>query len=151
MLEPIQEHVFHLQGLKGFSARFEVDAKGAVTLCYLTQPNGTFTLTKVGTPSVSATETSSRSTNATSENGLSLYAGEYLMGGQSVRIFIDKGQLKATIPGQPTYELVPGSLPEFSIKGISGYRVVFEKDPSGQVIGFVMYQPNGSIKADKKK
>lgn len=151
VLEPIQEHVFHLQGLKGFSARFEVDAKGVVTLCYLTQPNGTFTLTKVGTPAVSATEPSSRSTNASSETALSLYAGEYLMGGQSVRIFIDKDQLKATLPGQPTYELVPGNLPEFSIKGVSGYRVVFEKDPNGQVIGFVMYQPNGSIKADKKK
>lgn len=151
VLVPMQEHVFHLEGLKGFVARFEVDVKGLVTLCHLTQPNGTFTLTKAGTPSVSAVVPSSRSTNTISETGLSLYAGEYLMAGQNVQIVIDKGQLKATLPGQPAYELVPGSLPEFSIKGVSGYRVVFEKDVSGQVIGFVMYQPNGSIKADKKK
>lgn len=151
VLEPVQEHVFHLQGLKGFSARFEVDAKGVVTLCYLTQPNGTFPLTKVVTPSVPATESSAGTTNTASETEWRLYAGEYQMGGQSVKIFIDKGQLKASLPGQPTYELVPGNLPEFSIKGVTGYRVVFNKDQSGQVIGFMMYQPNGSIKAEKKK
>lgn len=151
VLEPVQEHVFHLQGLKGFSARFEVDAKGVITLCYLTQPNGTFPLTKVVTPSVPATESSAGTTNTASETEWRLYAGEYQMGGQSVKIFIDKGQLKASLPGQPTYELVPGNLPEFSIKGVTGYRVVFNKDQSGQVIGFMMYQPNGSIKAEKKK
>jgi CubicO group peptidase (beta-lactamase class C family) len=46
-LEPAKEHIFTLKGLTGFSARFELDEKGAVRFCHLIQPNGTYKLTKV--------------------------------------------------------------------------------------------------------
>lgn len=46
-LEPVRENTFTLKGLTGFSARFELDEKGNVTVCHLTQPNGTYTLKKI--------------------------------------------------------------------------------------------------------
>jgi len=150
VLEPVQEHVFHLQGLKGFSARFEVDPKGVVTICYLTQPNGTFTLKKMGSSTVSNSSGSSRTQGNQTEK-FDSYAGEYLMGGQVVKIFIESAILKASVPGQPTYTLIQMKDQEFSIQGVAGYQVIFEKDPKGQVLGFTMRQPNGSVKAEKKQ
>lgn len=149
---PVKEHVFNLKGLTGFSARFIVDDKGNVTGCALTQPNGTFELTKVLTtaPATVSAPTSNTVMGAT-EAGLSSYTGEYMMGGQTVKIWMDAGKLKALLPGQPPYELVQGKNEAFSIKGVTGYSVVFEKDTKGSVTGYTMYQPNGSVKAEKKK
>jgi len=45
-LEAVRENTFILKGLTGFSARFELDEKGTVSFCHLTQPNGTYKLKK---------------------------------------------------------------------------------------------------------
>lgn len=148
---PIKEHVFNLKGLNGFSARFEVDQKGDVVVCNLIQPNGSFQLKKVFTETTPVSEPASNATRGTKEIGLEQYVGEFMMGGQTIKIFTDSGKLKASIPGQPTYELVSVKPNEFSIKGVTGYSVLFEKNNQGVVSGYTMQQPNGSVKAEKKK
>lgn len=148
---PVTEHLFNLKGLNGFSVRFKLDGQGNVTGCALTQPNGTFQLKKVFTDKASAAEQHSTAADGIKETGFHPYTGEYNMGGQTVKIFMDAGKLKASIPTQPVYELVQVKEHTFSISGVNGYSVVFEMDNKGKVIGYMMYQPNGSIKAEKKK
>jgi CubicO group peptidase (beta-lactamase class C family) len=150
-MEPVRENTFNLKGLTGFSAKFEVDDKGNVTACNLTQPNGTFKLRKVVKDNKPAATQNSNSNTVIKNTEIAEYTGEYLMGGQTVKIFMDGGKLKASLPGQPLYELVNVKNDEFSIIGVKGYGVTFEKNEKGEVIGFTMKQPNGSIKGERKK
>lgn len=148
---PIKEHVFNLKGLNGFSARFELDQKGDVIVCHLTQPNGSYQLKKIVAETSPVSQQASTVISTAKETELNQYAGDFLMGGQAIKIFTEAGKLKASIPGQPTYELVPVKPNEFSIKGVTGYSVLFEKNNQGIVIGYTMQQPGGSIKAERKK
>jgi CubicO group peptidase (beta-lactamase class C family) len=149
-MEPVQVNTFNLKGLTGFSAKFEVDDKGNVIACNLTQPNGTFKLKKVVKDNKPAAAQNSNSNTQVKNAGITQYAGEYNMGGQTVKVFVDGDKLKASLPGQPVYELVNIKNDEFSIKGVKGYGVTFEKNEKGEVIGFTMKQPNGSIKGERK-
>jgi hypothetical protein len=150
-MEPVKENTFNLKGLTGFSARFEVDVKGTVTACDLTQPNGTFKLKKVIKESKTVTPKNPDFNTVTDNGGLKQYTGEYNLGGKTVKIFIDAGKLKASLPGQPVYELVNVNKDKFSIKGVTGYGVAFEKNENGEVTGFTMQQPGDSVNAEKKK
>lgn len=58
--------------------------------------------------------------------------------------------LTLTVPGQPTYELVPTRGTSFDIKGLHGFSVKFEKDASGAVTQLIIYQPNGTFVAKRK-
>jgi hypothetical protein len=55
-----------------------------------------------------------------------------------------------TLPGQPTYHLVPG-LGEFTLKEIPGISVAFVEDAQGKVTAVTSIQPNGVFTATKKK
>lgn len=147
-MEPVKENTFNLKGLTGFSARFEVDDKGTVSACDLTQPNGTFKLKKIIKETVAPENPGSNT--VTDSEGLKQYTGEYNLGGKTVKIFIDAGKLNASLPGQPVYELVNVNKDRFSIKGVTGYGVAFEKNENGEVTGFTMQQPQGSVHAEKK-
>ena len=54
------------------------------------------------------------------------------------------------IAGQTVYELVPYKDREFTIKGLTGFRVAFTIDKSGAVTEAVFYQPNGIFTAKRK-
>src|SRR3989337_2873538 len=58
--------------------------------------------------------------------------------------------LTLTVPGQPTYTLVPLQGTSFSIKGMSGYTVEFKRSPAGAVTEVVFYQPNGTFAAKRR-
>lgn len=73
------------------------------------------------------------------------------MGGQTVKIYLKQEILAAKIPGQPEYTLVSGNKDEFSIKGVTGYSIKFESNEKREVVAFILTQPNGSVRAEKKK
>lgn len=58
--------------------------------------------------------------------------------------------LQLTIPGQPSYDLVPTRGLVFNLKGLNGFSVEFEKDPSGKVSEMLVVEPGGATVAKKK-
>ncbi len=77
--------------------------------------------------------------------------GTYELGSITVTVAL-RGEhtLTLTVPGQPTYELVPTRGTSFDIKGLHGFSVKFEKDASGAVTQLIIYQPNGTFVAKRK-
>jgi CubicO group peptidase (beta-lactamase class C family) len=64
-----------------------------------------------------------------SEDALSRFVGKYAMAAPPIEVSLEMigGQLKATVPGQPVYTLVPVSPTRFRIDGApAGYFVQFE-------------------------
>jgi dipeptidyl aminopeptidase/acylaminoacyl peptidase/CubicO group peptidase (beta-lactamase class C family) len=78
-------------------------------------------------------------------------AGDYQIIFQTVSVAL-RGEhtLTLTVPGQPTYELVPTRGTSFDLKGLNGYSVTFKKDASGAVTEAVFQQPNGNFVAKRK-
>src|SRR5205085_4561297 len=58
---------------------------------------------------------------------LTRLAGRYL-GPAPAAVELRGSHLTMTIPGQPTYELVPAADGWFDLKGLSGYRAQFDGD-----------------------
>ncbi len=78
------------------------------------------------------------------------YVGEYELSGQSATVTLQEEGLALSVPGQPTYELVPSRGTVFSVKGLSGYSVRFIVE-AGEVTAASFVQPNGVFRAVKKK
>jgi hypothetical protein len=78
-------------------------------------------------------------------------AGEYVLGGVTAKVELkDEKTLTLTVPGQPTYELVPSRGLSFDLKGLTGFSVEFRKDAGGAVTEVVFFQPNGAFVAKRK-
>jgi dipeptidyl aminopeptidase/acylaminoacyl peptidase/CubicO group peptidase (beta-lactamase class C family) len=78
-------------------------------------------------------------------------AGDYQLGPQPIRIALkDDHTLTLTVPGQPTYELVPTRDLTFDFKGLSGFSVKFQQDKAGAVNELLLYQPNGTFAAKRR-
>jgi CubicO group peptidase (beta-lactamase class C family) len=79
------------------------------------------------------------------------FVGEYELGGTAVTVSLRGDDLLTlTVPGQPTYELVPTRGTSFDLKGLSGYSVEFKQEESGAVNELVLTQPNGTFVAKRK-
>jgi len=82
---------------------------------------------------------------------LETLAGDYQIGLQSLTVALkDDHTLSLTVPGQPTYELVPTRDLSFDLKGLNGYSVTFQKDKAGAVNEVLFFQPNGTFAAKRK-
>ncbi|MCU0224601.1 MAG: serine hydrolase [Acidobacteria bacterium] len=80
---------------------------------------------------------------------LDRFVGEYSLGPQTITVARRGSALVASIPGQPTYELVPYKGTEFNLKGMKGFSVRFvEKD--GKATGATFIQPDGVYEAKRK-
>jgi len=79
------------------------------------------------------------------------FVGEYELGETVLAVSL-KGddKLALSVPGQPTYELVPTRGTSFDLKGLSGYWLEFKRDDSGAVKELVLNQPNGTFVAARK-
>jgi len=79
------------------------------------------------------------------------FVGEYDLGGAVLTVAL-KGDdtLTLTVPGQPSYGLVPTRGTSFDLKGLSGFSVEFTRDESGVVTELVLYQPNGTFVAKRR-
>jgi hypothetical protein len=82
---------------------------------------------------------------------LEQFEGEYELGTTVLSVALrGDDTLTLTVPGQPTYELVPSRETTFDLKGLSGYSLEFKKDESGAVTELVLYQPNGTFAATRR-
>lgn len=79
------------------------------------------------------------------------FLGLYEIYGYSVEIVLRNHTLCAVIPGQPTYELVPGAENEFTVKSMTGYNLRFVLDADGKVEEVLLMQPYGTFVAHPKK
>jgi hypothetical protein len=84
---------------------------------------------------------------------LQKFVGEYELGPGAIAKFYIKGEktLCAFIEGQPEYELVPTEKDKFELKILKGYSVQFEENNKGEIIAASFIQPNGTFKATRKK
>jgi hypothetical protein len=79
------------------------------------------------------------------------FVGEYDLGGVVMAVALrGDDTLTLTVPGQPTYELVPTRGTSFDLKGLSGYSAEFRRDETGAVSELVLAQPNGTFVAQRK-
>lgn len=85
------------------------------------------------------------------EEALKEYTGTYnFTPQQKMEITLVEGTLRANLPGQPEYTLDPVDKDQFVLRGLSGFRFVFKRSDSGEVIGVTSDQPNGSYYAPKE-
>ncbi len=79
--------------------------------------------------------------------------GEYELAPGVIAKFYIKGEKKlyAFLEGQPEYELVPTDKNKFDIKTLKGYHVQFEANEKGEILSASFIQPEGIFKAPKKK
>jgi CubicO group peptidase (beta-lactamase class C family) len=76
--------------------------------------------------------------------------GEYQLGAVTATVALRGSLLTVTVPGQPTYELLPQRRRGFQLKGLSGYSVRFDLDGNGAVTGARFVQPEGVFPAKRK-
>jgi hypothetical protein len=90
---------------------------------------------------------------AVKKSDLEKYVGEYELQPGAVAKFYIKGEktLYAFIEGQPEYELVPTDKNKFDLKILKGYSVKFEENTKGEIISVNFVQPQGIFKASRKK
>jgi CubicO group peptidase (beta-lactamase class C family) len=82
---------------------------------------------------------------------LARLAGGYLLGPQTVTFDVRGSALWATVPGQPSYELLPTRNNTFLLKGLSGFSVKFDVDEQGAPVRASFLQPNGVFAAERKR
>jgi len=82
---------------------------------------------------------------------LEQFEGEYELGTSVLTVGLrGDDTLTLTVPGQPTYELIPSRETAFDLRGLSGYSLEFKRDESGAVTELVLYQPNGTFAATRR-
>ncbi|MFP4082262.1 MAG: serine hydrolase [Candidatus Aminicenantes bacterium] len=79
---------------------------------------------------------------------LSQFTGEYEVMEMKVTISLKGDTLFATIPSQPTMELVPYKGTEFTLKGLEGYSIEFVIEQS-RVTEIKVSQPGGTFRGKK--
>jgi len=80
---------------------------------------------------------------------LSQFAGEYEVMGMVISVSLKGNALFASIPGQPTIELVAYKGTEFSLKGLEGYSLKFILEQA-RITEIVVSQPGGTFRGKKK-
>ena len=72
------------------------------------------------------------------------------MGEVPVEVKTRNKTLTVTLPGQPTYTLVPKSDNRFELKELSGFFVEFDFEKE-EIQSLTFHQPNGTFVAKRKE
>lgn len=90
---------------------------------------------------------------AVKKSDLEKYVGEYELQPGAIAKFYIKGEntLYAFIEGQPEFELVATDKNKFELKIMKGYSVKFDENDKGEIVAASFVQPNGTFKAPRKK
>lgn len=137
----VKENEFTVKGAPGFIVRFETDTHKDITGFTLIQPDGKVKANKVSGVVNTATATPVQLT----KEQLDKYSGDYLLPGNTLQVKLNDTILVAKIPGQQDYELVPVSESNFTVKGVSGFSLQFQKDNKGNVSECIISQPGGNV------
>lgn len=82
---------------------------------------------------------------------LEQFTGEYeIMGAPLIVSLKGEDTLIVSIPGLPDVELAPYKEAVFTVKGLSGFSVEFERDAAGAVTAAIVTQPNGVFTAPRR-
>ncbi len=84
---------------------------------------------------------------------LKQFVGQYALVGLPMTVtvaFKGENALAISIPGQPSYELVPDKNTEFHMKGLSGFSIEFMRNESAVVTEALLVQPGAVFTAQKK-
>ena len=86
------------------------------------------------------------------KDALKKYEGDYELAPGVIAKFYIKGEktLNAFIEGQPEYELMATGKNKFELKALKGYSVLFEENDKGEILSASFIQPNGTFKAKRK-
>lgn len=92
-----------------------------------------------------------RSSKEISNDSLQAYTGEYEIGNITIKVYTrTDSSLYMFVPGQPEYKLIPIDKDKFSLKGLNGFSVQFNRNGKNVIIEMLSIQPNGTFKAKKK-
>jgi len=75
--------------------------------------------------------------------------GRYDLSGQRLTVAVKGDGLTMTIPGQPTYDLVPELGGEYALAQVKTITVRFVEDAKGTVTAMEIYQPSGVYTAKR--
>ncbi|MEO8399798.1 MAG: hypothetical protein ABI550_08310, partial [Ignavibacteriaceae bacterium] len=146
-LLPIDSTEFIIENLPNYKMIFGRDAENKIISVTSSQPNGDFKAEKIS-DAVSIDEEKEKIKLSVDE--LKKFEGTYEFApGNEMKIYLKDDELKALLSGQPEYTLQPVAQNEFNLKGMQGFKIVFE-EKNGQIISVTSMQPNGSFKANKK-
>ncbi len=81
---------------------------------------------------------------------LEAYVGQYEIMGATVEVYLEEGELKLSVPNQPTYTLEPVKSDVFNIQDVDGFSVAFSRGEGEAVNAMTFMQPNGNFKAERK-
>lgn len=85
-----------------------------------------------------------------SENELKKFEGVYRFApGTEMKVYLIDSTLRATLPGQPEYNLLPSGGNIFQLKELPGYKMIFNVDTNKKIISVTSSQPNGDFTAQK--
>ena len=122
---PVDSTTFELGNLPGFKMIFDTDENGEVTVVTSSQPDGSFKANKTSNEIDLPSDEAEVKLNV---NEMKKYEGSYEFApGNEVRIYIKDGDLKALIKGQPEYTLIPVAKNEFNLKGLQGFKFIFDE------------------------
>lgn len=79
------------------------------------------------------------------------YTGDYELSGLTVKVYLKENTLIVEVPGQPPYELIPVGNHKFSFKAVQGFHTQFDKKEGEPASALTFIQPQGNIKANRKK
>ena len=131
----------------GFAAKFTPEQGDAAELT-LQQPNGTFTLKRVGAAAAAVSSTPA------GPNPAKELVGEYAAPGSSgsVELKEDAGQVTFNIQGQQPYTLVERSKDNYSLPPLPDtYSMKAKRDANGKVASIVVSQPEGEFEFNRKE
>lgn len=82
---------------------------------------------------------------------LGALVGRYSLLGQILTVDLGTGGVPLTlhVPGQPTYDLAPGTHGRFGLADMDGFTVRFDAAEGDTPAALVLFQPNGTFRAEK--
>jgi CubicO group peptidase (beta-lactamase class C family) len=80
---------------------------------------------------------------------LARFTGTYRLASQQITISLAGDRLQVSLPGQPTYTLLPDLSGRFQLEGVSVISVEFAVGDDGSVTAARFYQPNGVYEAQR--
>ena len=137
-LVPAGDLRFTFKGAPGFSAEFRRDPNGAVNDVLVHQPNGSAVAVRVSGERLDPEDPA-------------LLCGRYEIGSAVLTVRVQGDGLTYLVPGQPLYHLVYAHGLRFSVRGVAGVSIEFQRGPDGQVTGLVLRQANGDFPARRRR
>lgn len=146
-LEPVAGNEFAVKefATRGFIVNFETDQAGVVAGFIFTQPGAA----KLKAKKINDSDTLQK--KPLTKDELAVYTGEYELPSGVIKIDTSNNALSGTIAGQPPYELIPSGKDRFTLKGVTGYSIFFERNNKDIITSCIITQPGGNITARKKK